>query len=187
MKDKDAEDGSGSSSESDSSDDDESAFNPKFDAEFFKTLSSLKRKDPAIYEKSTKFFDDDGIEIGGASTSNDSRPQKKAKALTVKQYEQDLLLKNSDILERDSDDNMETHTHNIRAQSPSYNEEQKMIKNEILGKIGGIDDSNDDDDDDDGDEDGPKVGGLFSKREKTKKEQVKLVELCACCVIGVEF
>lgn len=167
MKDKDADDGSDSSSESESSDDDENAFNPKFDAEFFKTLSSLKRKDPSIYEKSTKFFDDDGIEIGGgATTSNDSRPQKKAKALTIKQYEQDLLLKNSDALERDSDDNMDTY--NTRAQSPTYTEEQKMIKNEILGKIGGSDDS---DDDDDG------IGGLFSKREKTKKEQVKLIEL----------
>lgn len=170
MKDKDADDGSDSSSESDSSEDDESAFNPKFDAEFFKTLSSLKRKDPAIYERSTKFFDDNGLEIGGPAASNDSRPQKKEKALTVKQYEQDLLLKNSDILERDSDDNMDTH--DTRAQSPSYNEEQKMIKNEILGKIGGIDDSDDDDDDND---DG--IGGLFSKREKTKKEQVKLGQI----------
>lgn len=58
--------------------------------------------------------------------------------------------------------------HDRRAQSPTYNEEQKMIKNEILGKIGGITDSEDDEEDD---EDG--IGGLFSKREKTKKEQVK--------------
>lgn len=163
VKDKEDDDVSDSSSGSESSEDDESAFNPKFDAEFFKTLSSLKRKDPAIYEKSTKFFDDDGIEVDGAATSNDLRPQKKAKKLTIKQYEQDLLLKNSDILERDSDDDMDTH--DARAQSPTYNEEQRMIKNEILGKIGGINDS-DDDENDDG------IGGLFSKREKTKKEQV---------------
>lgn len=164
MKDKDADDGSDSSSESESSDDDENAFNPKFDAEFFKTLSSLKRKDPAIYEKSTKFFDDDGIEIGGATVTSDSQPRKKAKTLTIKQYEQDLLLKNRDIMEKDdSDDNIDMH--NAREQSPSYNEEQKMLKNEILGKIGGIDNS-DDDDVDDG------IGGLFSKRERTKKEQV---------------
>lgn len=166
MKDKEADDGSDSSSESDSSEDDEIAYNPKFDAEFFKTLSSLKRKDPAIYEKSTKFFDEDGVDVSDASAMvGGSQPQKKAKKLTIKQYEQDLLLKNSDILERSDSDDMDTH--NAREQSPSYNEEQKMIKNEILGKIGGIDDSDDDDDESDG------IGGLFSKREKTKKEQVK--------------
>lgn len=163
MKDKDGDDGSDSSSSSESSEDDENAFDPKFDTEFFKTLSSLKRKDPSIYEKSTKFFDNDGVEADAATASNDSRPQKKAKKLTIKQYEQDLLLKNSDVLERDSDD--DANMHEARAQSPTYNEEQKMIKNEILGKIGGITDSEDDDDDDG-------IGGLFSKREKTKKEQV---------------
>lgn len=162
MKDKEAGDGSDSSSESESSDDDENAFNPKFDAEFFKTLTSLKRKDPAIYEKSTKFFDDEE----NAANASRSVPQKKAKKLTIKQYEQDLLMKNRDILEADADD---IDTHDIRAQSPSYNEEQKMIKNEILGKIDNINDS-DDVDDDDG------IGGLFSKREKTKKEQVKLTK-----------
>lgn len=168
VKDKDDDGASDSSSDSESSEDDDSAFDPKFDAEFFKTLSSLKRKDPTIYEKSTKFFEEDndgGDDADAATTSTGLRPQKKAKKLTIKQYEQDLLLKNSDILERDSDDDMDTHA--ARAQSPTYNEEQKMIKNEILGKIGDINDSDDDGDDE---EDG--IGGLFSKREKTKKEQV---------------
>lgn len=169
MKDKDADDGSDSDSESsDSSEDDESAFNPKFDAEFFKTLSSLKRKDPAIYEKSTKFFDVEDLNAGSA-TSVGSHPAKKAKALTIKQYEQDLLLKSSDALEEDSD---EMDTYKRRAHSPSYNEEQKMIKNEILGKIGVIGDSDDDGEDDADDDNG--IGGLFSKREQTKKEQVRL-------------
>lgn len=167
MKDKEIGDGSDSDSESDSSEDDESAFNPKFDAEFFKTLSSLKRKDPAIYEQSTKFFDIN--ELDDATTSTNSQPVKKAKKLTIKQYEQDLLLKSSDILERDSDD---MDIHNRRAQSPTYNEEQTMIKKEILGKIGGIDDSDSDNDDDGGG--GAGIGGLFSKREKTTKQQVRL-------------
>lgn len=159
MKDKDAgADDSDSSSDSESSDDDENAFNPKFDAEFFKTLSSLKRKDPVIYEKSTTFFEDDAIE----SAENDgecTEPKKKAKKLTIKQYEQDLLLKTGGDIEPSSDEDVEK---NKRAQSPSYNEEQKMIKTEILGKVGAIDESDD--------EDG--IGGLFSKRQKTKKEQV---------------
>lgn len=159
MKDKEAGADSGSSSDSDSSEDDENAFNPKFDEEFFKTLSSLKRKDPSIYESATTFFDDDAADpIAGSS-----EPKKKAKALTIKQYEQDILLKNGGTFDQDSDEEMEI---NKRPQSPSYNEEQKMIKNEILGKVGDIDESEDEDD----------IGGLFSKREKSKKEQVNILK-----------
>lgn len=156
MKEKDAGDGSDSSSESDSSEDDEIAFNPKFDEEFYKTLTSLKRKDPSIYEQTTKFFDEDALDPAASS----SEPKKKAKTLTIKQYEQDILLKNGGTFDDESDVEMDGETK--RPQSPSYNEEQKLIKNEILGKMGDIDESED--------EDG--IGGLFSKREKTTKEQV---------------
>lgn len=154
VKDKEAGNGSDSSSESDSSDDDETAFNPKFDAEFLKTLSSLKRKDPTIYKKSTKFFEEDNFD------ADSSEPIKKTKKLTVKQYEQDILLKNGGAFDEESDDNKS----NNRPQSPTYNEEQKMIKDEIL-KIGKIDESDDEEEDD--------IGGLFNKREKSQKEQVK--------------
>lgn len=120
-------------------------------------MSSLKRKDPSIYEKSTTFFEDDAADPSATS----SQPQKKEKKLTIKQYEQDLLLKTGGTFEQESDEGMDES--DKRPQSPSYNEEQKMIKSEILGKVGDIDESED--------EDG--IGGLFSKREKSKKEQVK--------------
>lgn len=157
VKDKEAGDGSESSSDSDSSDDDEDAFNPKFDEEFFKTLSSLTRKDPTIYDKSTKFFDEETLDPDDA---DGSEPKKKQKKLTIKQYEQDLLLKNGANFADESDDGDEEG--NKRPASPSYNEEQKNIKSEILGKLGDITESDDEDD----------IGGLFSKRQKSKKEQV---------------
>lgn len=153
VKDKEAGDDSESSSESDSSDDDAAAFNPKFDQEFLKTLSSLKRKDPAIYEKSTKFFEEDNL-----SDAYSAQPKKKAKKLTIKQYEQNILMKNGGTFDEESDDDNDEK----RPQSPTYNEEQKMIKDEILGEMGKIDESDDDD----------AFGGLFSKREKSKTEQV---------------
>lgn len=154
VKDKDVGNDSGSSSDSDSSEDDEMASNPKFDKEFYKTLSSLKRKDPCIYEKTTTFFDD--TELITDSGTGSKQPRK----LTVKQYEQDMLLKNSAAFVQNSDD--EARNVDGRGQSPSYNEEQKMIKNEILGQISNIDKSDDEDD----------IGGLFSKREKSNEEQV---------------
>lgn len=160
MKDKDAGNESDSSSDSDSSEDDESAFNPKFDEVFLKTLSSLKRKDPSIYEKSTTFFDD---EINETNTRGEE-PKKKAKKLTVKEYEQNILLKNGGAFDEESNDGT-SDQNDKRPQSPSYNDEQILIKKELVGKLGAIGDS---DDDDDGEEN---FGGLFSKREKTKKEQ----------------
>lgn len=121
-------------------------------------MSSLKRKDPAIYEKSTTFFEDEAI-----NSNADLEPKKKEKKLTVKQYEQDIILQGGGAFDDDSDEDAQ----NKRPQSPTYNEEQKMIKNEILGKMGSISDS-------EGEED---FGGLFSKREKTKKEQVHFVKI----------
>lgn len=158
VKDKEAGDDFDSSSDSDSSEDDETAFNPKFDQEFFKTLSSLTRKDPTIYDKSTKFFDEETLD----PDADEGAPKKKEKKLTIKQYEQDLLLKNGGTFEDESDGDNETA--NKRPASPSYNEEQNIIKKEILGKISNINESDSDEDD---------IGGLFSKRQKTKKEEVK--------------
>lgn len=158
VKDKDADDDSESSSESDSSDDDEAACNPKFDQEFLKTLSSLKRKDPSIYEKSTKFFEEDNF----SEDADGAQPKRKAKQLTIKQYEQDILMKTGGTFDEESDENNEK-----RPASPTYNEEQKLIKDEILGEMGKIDESDDEN----------AFGGLFSKREKTKTELVSLTLL----------
>lgn len=144
---------SGSSSESDSSEDDENAYDPKFDAEFFKTLSSLKRKDPTIYERETKFFENvtTNAVSDGASTA-------KTKLLTVKQYEHNMLMETGGLSDPDDVD-----TSNVRSASPSYNDEQKQIKSEFKRVL----EANDSEDDDTGD-----FAGLFTKREKTKQEQV---------------
>lgn len=156
VKDKEGEgDSSDSSSDSDSSnDEDGGVYNPKFDEEFFKTLSSLKRKDSVIYEKSTKFFEDDNI----LEKPNDPETKKDKKKLTIKQYEQDILLKTGGIYEDDEDGNGDTIE---RPQSPSYNEEQKLIKNELKKAL----ESDDSDEDED-------LGGLLKKHEKTEEEQV---------------
>lgn len=114
----------------------------------------MKRKDPTIYDKSTKFFDEEDLD----SDNDDVEPKKKEKKLTIKQYEQDLLLKTGGTFDDESDDEKS----NKRPASPTYNEEQNLIKSEIIGKIGGINESDDEDD----------IGGLFSKRQKTKNEEV---------------
>lgn len=155
MKDKGGDDDSDSSSDSDSSDDNEAAFNPRFDEEFFKTLSSLKRKDDTIYEKSTKFFEEEDI-LHVPSYADDKERKKK---LTIKQYEQDILLKSGGIYDQDDEDGI--NNSKMRPQSPTYNEEQQMIKDEFKHVL-----QSDDSDEDEN------VGGLFVKHEKTKEEEV---------------
>lgn len=145
MKDRDDRDFSNSDSDSDSSEDDEAALNPKFDQEFYKTLASLKQKDPKIYDNNVKFFEED---------MEENKP-KKSKALTVKDYEQKLLLENGGVYDEEDD------TKDIRSQSPTYHEEQNMLKNEFKNAL-----------QDSEDEDGEGWGGIFKKREKTKEDQV---------------
>lgn len=154
MKDRDDSD-SESDSESDSSDDD-LAVNPQFDEDFYKTLASLKQKDPIIYNKNTRFFDE-AIEEGNASVK-----EKKAKALTVKDYERKVLLEKGGIYEDDEEDGAGEAD---RPSSPTYVEEQKSLKNEFKKIIHGDSDE----------EEGGDWGGIFKKREKTKEEAVSCV------------
>lgn len=155
MKDRQGDD-SDSDSETDSSDDDDEANNPKFDDEFYRALASLKEKDPKIYDKNLKFFDEPG------DSSAQGVKEKKPKALTVKDYERKVLLEKGGIYVDDEEDD---ETEDKRPQSPTYVEEQKSIKNEFKRLI--------DDDSDDG-EAGEDWGGIFKKREQTKEEKVIL-------------
>lgn len=157
MKDQDGSD-SESDSESDSSDDD-FAINPKFDEVFYKTLASLKQKDASIYDKNTRFFNEDDIEDIGVTK------EKKAKALTVKDYERKVLLEKGGIYEDDENEDNEGGEEE-RSASPTYVEEQKSLKNEFKNII------NNDSEDEADDGDTADWGGIFKKREKTKEEKV---------------
>lgn len=152
VKDRDGDRDDDSSSDSDSSVDDGAAFNPKFDKEFYKTLASLKQKDPKIYDKNVNFFETVDIAHG------DGTIPKKSKTLTVKEYEHKMLMEKNGIF--DEDDNQ---AEDQRPQSPTYNEEQKLLKNEFRNAL----------QDNSDDEGGADFGGLFKKRELTKDEREK--------------
>lgn len=166
VKDKEAGNDSDSSSESESSEDDDVAHDPKFDEEFYKTLSSLKQRDPKIYDKNVKFFESVNNDETADDTENENEEKEKAqitkkikkeKALTVKDYERKMLLVTGGIYEDDEENQGE------RPQSPSYAEEQKLIKGEFK-KIIKSEDSDSDTENN--------WGGIFKKREKTREEQV---------------
>lgn len=97
-----------SSSDSSSSDDDDEEINPAFDQEFLKAMACLKRKDPSMYDKNTKFFDDQtsgnntdqDMENSDGSNDNEEKPHslnnkfknKKDKPITLKDYERQVIL-----------------------------------------------------------------------------------------------
>lgn len=81
------------SDDSDSSEEDE-VLDPSFDQDFLKTLASLKSKDPAIYDKNTKFFkheesEEESDEEEGKEKKN---KEKKQKPVTLKDYERKIIL-----------------------------------------------------------------------------------------------
>ncbi|XP_055913201.1 protein KRI1 homolog [Eupeodes corollae] len=147
---------SDSSSESDSSDEDE-IIDSKFDQEFFKTLSSLKSKDPTIYDKNTRFFD--GVELGVGVGQN--KKQTSSKPVTLNDYERKIILENGGKFEDESANENEEHEEDERAASPTYVEEQRKLKDEFRKVINA---ENSDDEE---------FGGIFKKRVKSKEEKEK--------------
>lgn len=139
-----------SSDDSDTSSDDDELVNPTFNEAFYKTLATLKRKDPSIYTgNNVNFFhalDSEPKPIGG---------EKSKKALTVKDYERKILLEKGGIYDEEVDENDGRR----RPQSPSYVEEQENLKNEFRKVL-----QQDSDDE-------QLSGGILTKRVQTKQEQ----------------
>lgn len=98
---------SGSSSSSSSDEDEE--IDAAFDQEFLKAMACLKRKDPTMYDKSTKFFNDESTSSNDDEDADDSDDnhneevssvavrkganKKKDKPITIKDYEREVILK----------------------------------------------------------------------------------------------
>ncbi|XP_017128654.1 protein KRI1 homolog [Drosophila elegans] len=141
-------------SDSESSEEDE--VDPKFDQDFFKTLSSLKSKDPRIYDKGTKFFNE------SSSDEEEGQPkkQKKAKPVTLKDYERKVILEHNGKFESSDEEQQEKEQEEMqRAQSPTAVEAERRLKDEFRSVMNQEDDGEDEE-----------FGGIFKKRTKTKEQ-----------------
>lgn len=70
-------------------------WNEEIEKTFLKTLSSLKSKDPKIYDENVKFFNEEPI------TSKDDKSSitdKKEKPLYLRDYERKIILEKNGIL-----------------------------------------------------------------------------------------
>lgn len=147
-------------SNSESSSEEEEVVDIKFDQEFFKTLASLKNKDPRIYDKNTQFFQSLKEDTNSdAEDEKKSSKYKKNKPVTLKDYERQVILDKGGIFEDDSEEDAPKRT-----ASPTFVEEERRLKEEFMNVV-----NKNDTEGDDGSEDA--FGGIFRKRNKTKVEQ----------------
>ncbi|KAH8255222.1 hypothetical protein KR038_006053 [Drosophila bunnanda] len=145
-------------SDSESSEEDE--VDPKFDQDFFKTLSSLKSKDPRIYDKETRFFNESSSDDDDKEGESSPKKKKKSKPVTIKDYERKVILEHNGKFESSDDDQQEKEEEEYqRAQSPTAVEEERRLKAEFRNVMNQEDDGEDEE-----------FGGIFKKRSKTKEQ-----------------
>ncbi|KAH8364320.1 hypothetical protein KR084_005889 [Drosophila pseudotakahashii] len=144
-------------SDSESSEEDE--VDPKFDQDFFKTLSSLKSRDPRIYDKGTRFFDESSSEEEDKDGES-SKKKKKSKPVTLKDYERKVILEHNGKFESSDEEQQEKEQEELqRAQSPTAVEEERRLKAEFRSVMNQEDEGEDEE-----------FGGIFKKRSKTKEQ-----------------
>ncbi|XP_072005607.1 protein KRI1 homolog isoform X2 [Engystomops pustulosus] len=134
------------------------------DKDFYRTLSLLKKKDPVIYKKDVIFYkepdDDDDDPAPGQSKAPKEKP------MYLKDYERKVILeKEGKYEDEENSDGEEEIIQNERAQSPTYMDEQRQIR-ESFRKF--VEDSDDDKEEEEG-----TTANLLTKRMKTEKEQEK--------------
>nr|CAG4649324.1 EOG090X05XL [Scapholeberis mucronata] len=106
-----ADEDEGSSSTSESEDEDGEAWDVETEKQFFKTLASLKKKDPSIYNSEKKFFNKDGQPVLPKKTSKDL-------PFTLRDYERKVILEKGGRMSDEEEDRPQ----------PTFREEQEQLK-----------------------------------------------------------
>ncbi|XP_066586884.1 protein KRI1 homolog isoform X2 [Prorops nasuta] len=144
-------------SSSSEEDEDGMLLNEEFDKKFYKTLALLKSKDPKIYDKDFKCFDDSE----GPKTLNGGKEQgvkrHSERALFLRDYERKIILERNGKLS-DSEDEDTLKQRCLDKYKPTYVQEQQDIKESFKKAL------NDDDGED---------NDLLKPKEKTEDEKKK--------------
>ncbi|KAI4467848.1 zinc finger zz type [Holotrichia oblita] len=134
-------------STSSSEDDDESVnITEEMEKNFFKTLASLKNKDPKIYDENVIFF----------SESVETRPtqsKSKEQPMYIKDYERKRLLEKGGQIDS-SDEEINQSTNSL-----TYVQEQEKLKTKLKNALETVEDSVEEE-----------WGGMFKSRKKTVTE-----------------
>ncbi|KAL7860411.1 hypothetical protein AOLI_G00167600 [Acnodon oligacanthus] len=148
------------SSDSDSGEESDVELNPELERDFYRTLSLLKRKDPKIYQKDAKFYAEEASSLG--SDERPSTSKKAEKPMFLKDYERKVILERGGKFDDDdSEDEEAARQMQERAESPSYIQEQKQLKEGFRKFV------------QDSDDEGSDEGQLLKRRTKTQEEKDK--------------
>ncbi|KAG9264332.1 hypothetical protein AMEX_G22597 [Astyanax mexicanus] len=158
------EESSSGSSDSESDEESEVELDPKLERDFYRTLSLLKKKDPKIYQKDAKFYEEEASSSG--SDEKPSTSQKAEKPMFLKDYERKVILERGGKYEDDEDDSeAEEAARKMqeRAMSPSYIQEQEDLKKSFQTFVQDSDAEGSDEEE----------GQFLKRRTKTQEEKDK--------------
>ncbi|TRY76750.1 hypothetical protein TCAL_08550 [Tigriopus californicus] len=148
-------DGSGSSSSDESEDEEAQELTDQVEKDFYKTLASLKNKDPRIYDGQTRFFQDPAPGPKATQTVK----AVKEKPVFWSDLQRQVILENEGKFKDDEDPEPQVQP------GPSYVQEMEQLRQSLKTNVhhGSEDDDDEDNDDDD----------LLVPRKKTDQEQRK--------------
>ncbi|XP_052774488.1 protein KRI1 homolog [Mya arenaria] len=124
LKDKYGDEDEDSSSSSESEDEDAEALTQQLERDWLRTLSALKSKDPRIYQKDIKFYDDED-----SNQETGEKKKKKDKPVFLKDYERKVLLEKGGVVDESAE---------MRASTSgqlTYHEEQEKIRKSIVKAV----------------------------------------------------
>ncbi len=153
------EDGEEDSSD-ESEDEDAEALTEQLETDWLKTLTALRRKDPRIYDNTTKFYKNSSDSDESQNVSTKKEKSKKKKPYLLKDYERDFIVQKGGKFSDDdtSDDNEAT-----RKDLPkSYHEEQEEIRQSLKIALASNSDSDDEE--------------ILTKRKVTEADEEKEAE-----------
>lgn len=119
----------------------------------------MKSKDPKIYDKESKFFNDSS---SSDDEENGESKSKKQKPMTLNDFERKVIVEKGGKYVDDDDESEEERpfVNKFKDQDLTYVQEQNKLKEEFSKAI------NEEDSDEE-------FGGIFKKRDKSKEEKDK--------------
>lgn len=150
---------SSSSSSDESEDEDAHELTDQVEKDFYKTLASLKNKDPRIYDGQTRFFQDPSDNDDKEPRGPKSKDKKKDKPVYWSDLQRQVILENEGKFKDDEEHQAEK---DLPSQSgPSYVQEMEQLRQSLKTNVHSDDDDEDDDD------------NLLIQRRKTDQEKRK--------------
>eukprot|EP00088_Acartia_fossae_P035338 TRINITY_DN363_c0_g1_i5.p1 TRINITY_DN363_c0_g1~~TRINITY_DN363_c0_g1_i5.p1 ORF type:complete len:786 (-),score=304.83 TRINITY_DN363_c0_g1_i5:285-2642(-) len=166
LKDKHGDEGSENSgddnedeSSEESEDSDAEELTEEIERDFYKTLASLKAKDPKIYDEKVRFFSE--------KTAKSEPKEKKDKKITLADMERTVMLEKGGVFDEVEDKSLKNKD------DVTYTQEMRGIKESFKAALESEGESSEEEGEEEKEEKGSGRGGLLKKREKSQQEKNK--------------